>query len=162
MLKNKETSVTFILWFALLISSLMYILIDYLIMNKNSNFASQPIPENYKIILMIFSFMSLLMGIFSISARKLFVKEKFYTKYFKDVKSAKKIYFITIILSSALAETIATFGFILFIMGKNIKIQIAFTFVSIIIMLVNKPSLQEYKNLKKDIEENENNQENSF
>ncbi len=152
MLKNEDTKVTFIIWFALIISTLLYVVIGYILM-KDPQASSKADPETYKMYLAMFSFAALLAGIFSILSRRLLLKKKYYLMFFKGNATAKQIYTITIILSSAVAESVAISGLILSMAGKNIKIQIAFSFVAIVIMLINKPSLAEYENFKKEFEE---------
>ena len=151
MLKNKDTAPVFILWLALITSVIIYVIASFII--KNNTAVKQSVPEFYKLLLIVVSFMSLVMGFLSIMGRRALLKKKYYSKFFKGNASPKGIYITAIVLSSALAEMIAIFGFILFILGNNMKIQIALAFVAVIIMLINKPNMEEYENLKKEIEE---------
>ena len=148
MSKDKNFTVTMFIWLALLGSVFMYILIAFIMKDKTDFLTGRELTNTkYEILLGIFAFISLISGTLSILARKNILKEKFYKKMIKT-PSAQSVYLITIIFSLALAETITILGLVLFFMTLKFKIFLVFAFVSISLILLNKPNLEEFTNFK--------------
>ena len=151
MFKHKDLSTLFIIWFFMLFSIIPYGFIAFKVIEKEREPGFEGNYDSYMMFLKILIVISVLIGILSVYLKKIFLKESFYSKFFKN-NNAKGVYFITIILISALAESISIYGLVLVFLGRNMTIFLIFGIGASMIMLFNKPSVKEYEKFKVNFE----------
>jgi len=153
MFKHEEIKTVSMIWIFMMFSIFMYGFIVVIQSNNPKMMAQATDPDMYKMLLTVLSLMSLVTGGLSIAARRFLLKEKYYTSFLKSSNSAKGIYTVSSIISFALAETVAIYGLVLFFIGKNQNIFFSLAFVSIALIVFNKPSVKEYEDFKRKYEE---------
>jgi len=153
MFKHKDLSVLFIIWFFMIFSIIPYGIIAFMVIQKESEVVFDANNDSYMLLLKILPVISIIIGGVSVYLRRLFLKESFYSKFFTN-NNVKSIYFITILLTSALGESITIFGLILVLLGKNMTLFIVFGATASVIMLFNKPNIEEYEKFKENFESN--------
>ena len=155
MLKHKEIKVISIIWGYLILSILTYTIFGVFQFLTSLIPIPELEPRFYKALLMTAYSMSPIFIIFAIIAKKYLLKKKYYKKIIKTKVTSKKVYSISLFLALYFSGSISILALALFLLGKNQSLLVFFalSFISIALVIYNKPSIKEYEAFKKEFEE---------
>jgi len=155
MFKSKEIKMVSIIWVFMMLSIVLYgVLAISLIKNPDMIPRRGTGNENYQIFVIILSALSSFIGLISVVLKKVLLK-----KMNKNVsprsldRKARFRYMIISIVSFVLCEIIAVYGLFLFVLTRNQNIFWIFAGASLILFVVNKPSVKEYEVFKESMKE---------